>query len=63
MTYKNYADLPLALTVKQVSEILGIGQNTAYCLVRSGQIKSIRAGHQYRITKTALRDYLERSAA
>ena len=59
MTYKNYADLPLALTVKQVSEILGIGQNTAYCLVRSGQIKSIR----YRITKTALRDYLERSAA
>ena len=53
MTYKNYADLPLALTVKQVSEILGIGQN----------IKSIRAGHQYRITKTALRDYLERSAA
>ena len=47
MTYKNYADLPLALTVKQVS----------------GQIKSIRAGHQYRITKTALRDYLERSAA
>ena len=31
MTYKNYADLPLALTVKQVSEILGIGQNTARC--------------------------------
>lgn len=51
-------DLPLILTVSDISEILGIGKNTAYDLVRSGTIKSVRAGRQIRITKSALLDFL-----
>lgn len=35
-TIKNIDDLPLVLTVSEVSEILGIGKNTAYDLVRCG---------------------------
>ena len=38
--------------------ILNIGRNTAYELVRSGKIRSIRIGRQLRIPKDAIRDYL-----
>ncbi|MCI9467829.1 MAG: helix-turn-helix domain-containing protein [Oscillospiraceae bacterium] len=54
MAYQNYDDLPLCLSVKQVAEVLGIGRNTAYDLVRSGQIQSVRTGRQIRISKDAM---------
>ena len=54
MAYQNYDDLPLCLSVKQVAEVLGIGRNTAYDLVRSGQIQSVRTGRQIRISTDAM---------
>ena len=39
--------------------ILHIGRNTAYELVRSKQIYSVKIGRQLRIPKQALIDYLE----
>jgi excisionase family DNA binding protein len=33
---------PLTLTVEQAAEVLGVGRSTAYELVRSGDLKSIR---------------------
>ena len=39
--------------------ILGIGRNTAYELVRSGRLRSIRVGRQVRIPKNALIEFLE----
>lgn len=59
MAYQNYDDLPLCLSVKQVAEILGIGRNTAYELVRSGKLQSIRTGRQFRISKDALKAFLD----
>lgn len=53
----NVDDLPLVLTVSEVSKILGIGKNTAYDLIRSGTIKSFRAGRQIRVSKSALLEY------
>ena len=41
--------------------ILGIGRNTAYELVRSGQIRSIRIGKQLRIPKQTLIEYLTKT--
>ena len=38
--------------------ILNIGRNTAYELVRSGKIRSIRIGRRLRIPKDAIQDYL-----
>ena len=38
--------------------ILGIGRNTAYELVRSGKLRSIRVGRQVRIPKNALIEFL-----
>ena len=52
--------LPLVLHVKDLAEILSISQNTAYALVRSGQIRSIRTGRIYRIPKDALIEYLNK---
>ena len=56
--YCSFDELPLTLRVEDLMPILGIGRNTAYELVRSGKIRSIRIGRQLRIPKDALQDYL-----
>lgn len=52
--------LPLALRVEDLMPILGIGRNTAYELVRSGQIRSIRIGRKIRIPRDAMAEFLRR---
>lgn len=47
------------LTVKDLCEILGIGKNTAYRLLKSGEIKSIRIGNKYKIPKRCVKEYLK----
>ena len=56
--YRSYDELPLTLRVEDLMPILDIGRNTAYELVRSGKIRSIRIGRQLRIPKDAIQDYL-----
>ncbi len=56
--YRSFDDLPLTLRVEDLMPILGIGRNTAYELVRSGQIKSIRIGKQIRIPKNEVYRFL-----
>ena len=51
-------ELPLVLRVDELSVALGIGRNTAYELVRSGQIRSIRIGRQLRIPRNELQRFL-----
>lgn len=58
--YRSYDELPLLLTVEDLMPILGIGRNTAYELVRTGQIFSIRIGRQLRIPKQALIDFVNK---
>lgn len=53
--------LPLVLRVEDLSELLSVGRNTAYELVRSGQIRSIRIGRCYRIPRDAVAEYLIKS--
>ena len=57
--YVSYGDIPLIMTVEDLMPLLLIGRNTAYELVRSGEIKSIRVGRQIRITRDALIEFLE----
>ena len=59
--YRLFDELPLALRVEDLMPILGIGRNTAYELVRSKQIFSVKIGRQLRIPKQALIDYLTSS--
>lgn len=55
---KEIEDLPLVLTVSDVSKVLGVGKNTAYDLIRSGAIKSVRVGRQIRVPKSAFLEFL-----
>ena len=59
--YRSLDDLPLALRVEDLMPILGIGRNTAYELVRSGQIRSIRVGRKIRVPKDAVAAFLGES--
>jgi len=53
-------ELPVTLRVEDLMPILGIGRNTAYELIRSGQIRSIRIGRQIRIPRDALLEFLRK---
>ena len=58
----DYTNLPLILSVDQLAEVLCVGRNTAYDLVRSGQIRSVRVGRQIRIPRDALIDFLSQNS-
>lgn len=60
---QDFDSLPLTLTVPQLMDILNVGRNTAYALVRSGRIRSVRVGRQLRIPKDAVKDFLFTSSA
>ena len=58
--YHSFDELPLTIRVEDLMPILGIGRNTAYELVPSKQIYSVKVGRQLRIPKQSLIDYLKR---
>ncbi len=57
--FNSYPDV---LSVKQLCEILDIGKNTAYRLLQSGEIKSIKIGKVYKIPKKSLKDYIAKNS-
>lgn len=57
--YRDLNDLPTILRVEDLMPLLGIGRNTAYELIRSGQIRSVRIGRQIRIPREALLEFLD----
>lgn len=58
--YRSLEALLLTLTVEEAGQILRVGRNTAYELVRCGKLPSVRVGKQIRIPRQALLDYLSR---
>lgn len=57
-TFYSVDGLPLVLSVPQLAEVLHIGRNSAYQLVSSGQIRSIRIGKNIRIPQSAVLEFL-----
>ena len=55
-------DLCLTYKVEELAPILGIGRNSAYELVRSGQIRSFRVGRAYRVPKDAVDEFLQKTS-
>ncbi|MEU7863900.1 helix-turn-helix domain-containing protein [Nonomuraea sp. NPDC049141] len=47
-----------AYTVEQVAEMLSIGRDKVYFLLRTGQLKSIKIGKLRRITDRHLADFV-----
>ena len=56
--FYNLDDLPLMLRVDDLMILLDVGRNTAYELLRCGQLRSVRIGKQLRVPKQAAIDYL-----
>ncbi len=46
------------LTVKEMMDMLAIGKNTAYKLLRDGTIKSFRIGNIYKVLRKSVQDYI-----
>ena len=55
-----FSDYNDVVTVNELAEMLKIGRNTAYELVRAGIIPSVKIGRQIRISKQAVLTYLSK---
>lgn len=53
---------PQIYSVKDLQQLLCVSHNTAYALVRSGQIRSIRIGRTYKIPKEAVDEFLRKTS-
>ena len=62
-THRSLEELPLVLRVEDLMAVFGIGRNSAYELVRSGQIRSVKVGAQFRIPREAVAEFIAGSAA
>ncbi len=49
------------LTIDELCEVLRIGKNQAYKLVKSGQLKCFRYNRVWKIPKQSVIDYVERA--
>ena len=56
--FKNLEDLPMVLSIPEIANVLGIGRNTAYALIRDGVLYSVRVGRQIRVSKVEMLRYL-----
>ncbi len=53
--FNEYSDI---VTVDELCEMLRIGRNKAYDLLRNGEIKAFRSGRLWIISKAAVEDYV-----
>ncbi len=66
MTYRDdaYSDsiaaeeFPSILTPLEVMDLLGVGKNTIYRLLNSGELRGFRIGRGWRITEESLREFM-----
>jgi excisionase family DNA binding protein len=52
------SDAPEVMTVPEVARLLRINRNTAYGLIRRGELYAARIGHAIRVPRTALEQFL-----
>lgn len=55
----SYNDMPDILTISELQMVLRVGRSTAYRLVKSKDIQSIRIGRSIRIPKQFVEKYLQ----
>ena len=49
------------VTVPEMAKMLRIGRNSAYELINTGQIQSVRVGNQIRIPRSCVIEFLKNS--
>mgnify|MGYP003307682194 CR=1 FL=1 len=58
MEYSKLSESPDVMTPEQLRQVLNIGKNSTYQLLRDQSIKSVRIGKRYLVTKQDVMDYL-----
>ena len=53
-----FAEYPDVLSIEQLQEMLHIGRNTAYDLLRDSTIKTIKIGKKYIIPKASVINFI-----
>lgn len=53
----------LVVTVPEAARLLRIGRNTAYGLVRDGQLRAVRVGRRVLVPRKALGEWLRRASS
>ena len=61
MTYKNFEELPLMLSVKELAQIMNISKSGAYNLARSYGFPRIMVGNRILIPRDNFLKWLEES--
>lgn len=56
-----FADYPDIVTVAQLQSMLHISRQLAYDLISSGQIRALKVGNSFRITKISVIDFVTKS--
>ena len=46
------------LTIREMMDMLAIGKNTAYKLIREGKVKSFHLGNSYKILRKSVEEYI-----
>ena len=55
-------ELPLMLTIMDIAELLRVSKNTAYNFVKTGMVPSIKVGHQIRVYREDMLNYIKASS-
>lgn len=56
---RKHEQIPVVLTPAEAMDILGVGKNTMYRLLNSGQLAGARIGHSWRIPLESLQFLLK----
>ena len=55
-----YGEIGEILTIEELMELLYIGKNTAYQLLKSGEIKAFKIGKVWKIPRESVNEYIMR---
>jgi len=53
-----FEQFPAVLTPLEVMDILGVGKNTVYRLLNSGELQGFRVGRSWRVSEDMLKEFM-----
>ena len=63
MQFHSWENVPIMLSVKQVAEVLGVSRACVYTMLKEDKLPKIQVGKTHKISKEALRRWIEDSCA
>lgn len=56
---KNWDEIPVMMTVQELARFLRVSRNTAYNFVNEGKVPFVKIGHQIRIYRDDVIEYVK----